>query len=59
MIPPLRTYWFDTDAVPRYYFARLLQAITVIIDTFRRSESGEHYAGGSYSGGIGSVLGMN
>lgn len=26
MIPPLRTYWFDTDAVPRYYFARLLQA---------------------------------
>lgn len=50
MIPPLRTYWFDTGAVPRYYFTRLLPANTVIMDTFRRSGSGER---------IGSVLGMN
>lgn len=57
MIPPLRTYLFDTGAVPRHS-SHLFPSPTVI-DTFRRLGSGEHFAGGSYSGGKGSVLGMN
>ena len=46
MIPPLRTYWFDTRAVPRHFFPS--SPSPTVIDTFRRSGSGEQLAGGLF-----------